>query len=431
MRHRKQIRPNEKVPLKLTATERKLVLNDMMALDPDYERIIEATPSGKPIMMTLDELDDFGGYVAAEANHCDDKKKQKKLDAVFQKVQGLLEAYTDEEPPQTISFEDAKRDQLAADRAAQVAEWMAQLLVAAEQLRVKTKPLKKFWLGPAQREVLSLAPSISKTIKNKLAKPKGEFTVAEVASMGLGLAKQLVDTTDRNKAMAMMMLAQHLMEMIHENITELSGSKASKRKARKTKSFPASDDRIYQFKITLCDSAPPIWRRIQIHDCTLEKLHEHIQTAMGWTNSHLHEFEINGERFGDPELLDDGFEDFECVDSTATMLSEILPDDESRYVFMYEYDFGDGWEHEVQFEGCPTPEERKTYPLCLEGERACPPEDVGGVWGYDELLEALADPAHERHEEFKEWAGSIAPDEFDALSATQLMRDGLSHWNEA
>ena len=76
-------------------------------------------------------------------------------------------------------------------------------------------------------------------------------------------------------------------------------------------------------KITLLGSEPAIWRRIQIEDCTLDKLHEDIQTSMGWTNSHLHQFEINGERYGDPELIDDGFDDFECVDSTKTMLSDL------------------------------------------------------------------------------------------------------------
>ena len=84
---KKQIQPGEKVPLKLTAAERKLVLEDLMCLDEDYEQIIRDTPTGKPVMMTLDDLDDFGGYIAAEANHCDDKKKQKKLDTMFEKIQ--------------------------------------------------------------------------------------------------------------------------------------------------------------------------------------------------------------------------------------------------------------------------------------------------------------------------------------------------------
>jgi hypothetical protein len=191
-----------------------------------------------------------------------------------------------------------------------------------------------------------------------------------------------------------------------------------------------TSDRLYQFKITLVESQPPIWRRIQVKNCTLDKLHEHIQTAMGWTNSHLHQFEIDGKRYGDPELLDDGFEDFECVDSTVTKISEIIPNNGKQFRFLYEYDFGDGWEHEVLFEGCLKAEKGGRYPLCVEGERACPPEDVGGVSGYAEFLKAIADPKHERYDEFVEWAGDFDPEEFDAAKTTKAMRRGLPDWRE-
>ena len=194
-------------------------------------------------------------------------------------------------------------------------------------------------------------------------------------------------------------------------------------------SIPISE-RLYQFKITLLESQPPIWRRIQVKDSTLDKLHERIQTAMGWTNSHLHQFEIDGERYGDPELLDDGFEDFECVDSTVTMISQIVPKDGKRFRFLYEYDFGDGWEHEILFEGCLTTEKGGRYPLCVEGERNCPPEDVGGVWGYAEFVEAINNPKHEQHDDFVEWAGEFDPEEFDAGETTKVMRRGLPDWRQ-
>jgi hypothetical protein len=193
--------------------------------------------------------------------------------------------------------------------------------------------------------------------------------------------------------------------------------------------IPATE-RLYQFRITLLESQPPIWRRIQVKNCTLDKLHEHIQTAMGWTNSHLHQFEIDDERYGDPELLDDGFEDFHCIDSTVTKISEIVPKDGKRFRFLYEYDFGDGWEHEVLFEGCLRAEKGRRYPLCVEGERACPPEDVGGVWGYSEYLEALADPEHEEHDEYLEWGGPFDAENFDAEKATKAMRRGLPDWRQ-
>ncbi len=421
---KKQIQPGEKVPLKLTITQRKLVLGDLLFLDEGHEQIIQGTPSGKPVWMTLADLDDFGGYIAAEANHCDDGKKQKKLGAVFQKVQAVLDKYTDEEPPETIKTEDAKKAEMISERAVQMAEWAAEALVIAGQLRIKTKPLEDFSLTPGQRKVLILVPGISKSIKNKLAKHK-PITVAESVSMTMALAEDLPDG-NAQRQLAILVVANDLMSQVQVGITRLSESKLNKQPKAKTKAAPGT---LLQFKITLLDFEPSIWRRIQVQDCTLDKLHEHIQTSMGWTNSHLHQFEIKGQRYGDPELLDDGFEEFDCADSTVTMVVDVVPTSGKRFAFHYKYDFGDGWEHDVLFEGFPEPEKGKKYPLCLEGERACPPEDVGGVWGYRDFLTAISDPKHEEHESFLEWCGSpFSPDEFDPKQAAKAMKNGLPDW---
>jgi len=116
-------------------------------------------------------------------------------------------------------------------------------------------------------------------------------------------------------------------------------------------SIPAID-RLYRFKITPLEVIPQVWRRIQVRNCILDKRHERIQTAMGWMDSHLHQFEINGERYGDPQLIDNGFEDFPCVDSTQTQVSDVAPKDGKQFQFKYEYDFGDRWHHKILFEGC-------------------------------------------------------------------------------
>jgi hypothetical protein len=188
-------------------------------------------------------------------------------------------------------------------------------------------------------------------------------------------------------------------------------------------------ERVYQFRITLFDTRPPVWRRIQVKDCTLDRLHEHIQTAMGWTNSHLHHFRVGGQLYGDPLLMQENFEGMGYEDSTATKLTDILPRSGRRFRFEYEYDFGDGWRHEVLFEGCLRAERGKRYPVCLEGARACPPEDVGGVWGYQEFLEAITDPDHEDHDGLLGWAGgSFDPEAFDPAAATREMRRGLPDW---
>jgi hypothetical protein len=187
--------------------------------------------------------------------------------------------------------------------------------------------------------------------------------------------------------------------------------------------------RLYQFKITLRGLRPPIWRRIQVKNCTLDKLHEHIQTAMGWTNSHLHHFGIDGTYFGDPLLMDDSFDEIEYKDSTTTKIRDVLPRGGRRFVFEYEYDFGDSWNHEVLFEGCPRAEPGGSYPLCVEGERACPPEDVGGIAAYRDFVESLSDQDHEEHEGSLKWIGGrFDSEEFDPIKATRRMRRGLPNW---
>jgi len=187
--------------------------------------------------------------------------------------------------------------------------------------------------------------------------------------------------------------------------------------------------RLYQFKITLKDIQPPIWRRIQVKDCSLDRLHEHIQTAMGWTNSHIHQFKIDGIVHGDPDLLCEGWQDESSpVNSLDTKVSTIIPENGKRIRFEYEYDFGDGWEHEVLFEGCLHARKGGRYPVCVEGERACPPEDVGGTSGYEEYLRAMADPEHEEHESFMKWLGPFDPEAFDAGATTRQIRRGLPDW---
>ncbi len=419
-----QIRPGEKLPLKLTAAERTLVLEGLTCLDQEIEQVVKDTPTNEPVMLSLDDLDDFGGYVAAEANHCENKPKAKKLDAIFEKIQALLDKFTDEEPPQIVKIEDARKDKLLSDQAVQIAEFAAQVLVAAGQLGVKKKELEYFTLAPAQREVLSLVPSVTKALKKKLVTEGTTFSIEEVASMTLALAEELNDG-DARKQVAVMYLAKHLMDQLQCGIT----AQAKRKLTKNSKGKSEATDALYQLKITLLGVTPSIWRRIQVRDCTLDKLHEHIQTAMGWTNSHLHQFEIKGQRYGDPELLEDGFEDFECVDSTTTMLSEILPTTSKRFAFKYEYDFGDGWEHEVMFEGGPPLDPKAKYPLCVEGELACPPEDCGGVWGYGDFLEAIRNPKHEEHESMLEWVGgSFDPEKFDPAHATKEMKQGLPDW---
>ena len=164
-------------------------------------------------------------------------------------------------------------------------------------------------------------------------------------------------------------------------------------------------EQIYQLKITLRDSKPPIWRRVMVPSTfNLYKLHQVIQRAMGWTDSHLHHFIIDGQYYSIPSAAD--WEP--VIDERRSVLSQIAP--QTKRKFVYEYDFGDSWEHQIVVEKILPPETGVTYPRCITGKRACPPEDVGGVGGYATFLEAIHDPTHEEHASYLEWIGG----EFDA-----------------
>ncbi len=168
---------------------------------------------------------------------------------------------------------------------------------------------------------------------------------------------------------------------------------------------------IYQIKVTLIDLKPPIWRRFLVEDTvTLGRLHDILQIVMGWTNSHLHHFIIGGEFYGMP--MDDEFGDMRTKDETRFKLKQLASGE--GFKFRYEYDFGDSWEHQLVVEKILPVEPGLRYPLCTAGKRACPPEDVGGIWGYEGFLKAISDPRHPEHAEIREWiGGDFDPERFN------------------
>lgn len=172
---------------------------------------------------------------------------------------------------------------------------------------------------------------------------------------------------------------------------------------------------VYQFKITLKDIKPPVWRRIQVPETyTFWALHVAIQDSMGWLDYHLHEFEMVNPstnlkvRIGIPD------EEF---------AREVLPGWEQKiaaYFTMencsaeYVYDFGDNWKHKIELEKILQRQKNTNYPVCIKGKRASPPEDCGGTWGYEDFLKIIRDPNHKEHEETLTWAGGkFDPEHFD------------------
>jgi hypothetical protein len=178
-----------------------------------------------------------------------------------------------------------------------------------------------------------------------------------------------------------------------------------------------SQSEMYQLKVTLDGITPPIWRRLLLPaSISLKGLHDVLQKAMGWTNSHLHQFEAQGQIFGipDPEVR-------EATKSEArTQLGEVLQ--REKDTMLYEYDFGDGWIHKIVLEQIGKAADGVAVSSCIGGARACPPEDCGGPPGYEEFLTAVGDPSHLRHKEMTQWIGGpFDSDHFDVKQINKLL----------
>ena len=166
------------------------------------------------------------------------------------------------------------------------------------------------------------------------------------------------------------------------------------------------DERELRLKISLIGATPPIWRRVVVREAiTLADLHRTIQVAMGWLDCHLYEFEVKGKRYTtiDPDTPDD------ALASDAVTLRDLRLRRRGTK-FRYDYDFGDNWRHWIEVERIDPIDPDATYPRCLAGRRACPPEDSGGLYGYARILDIVSDPQHPEHDEFAEWL----PPGFDA-----------------
>ena len=177
---------------------------------------------------------------------------------------------------------------------------------------------------------------------------------------------------------------------------------------------------LYQLKVTLQEIHPPVWRLIQMwEDATLAQLHRTLQIVMGWEDYHLHEFSIGRRIYSVPDPDDDLYER-EVIDESRVRLKEVLPRVGTR--FQYLYDFGDSWRHDLRLEAIVLPDPEASYPRCLAGERRAPPEDVGGSSGYEDYLEALADPGHEEHENVLQWRGPFDPEAFSLTAVNQQLQ---------
>ena len=194
------------------------------------------------------------------------------------------------------------------------------------------------------------------------------------------------------------------------------------RRRREGDAAPGAD-RIAELEVTLAWSDPAIWRRVRVPcSFTLADLHWVIQAVFGWENSHLHSFEVRGERYEAPSPYGPELDEERALDASSVTLGELKLGVKGRR-FEYVYDFGDHWLHEIAVLDAGPAEPGATYPLCVAGERAAPPEDCGGMGGYEQLIEILFDPQHPEHEEMLDWLGrELDPEHFDLDGANERLR---------
>ncbi len=178
---------------------------------------------------------------------------------------------------------------------------------------------------------------------------------------------------------------------------------------------------IHQLKVTLRDVKPPVWRRILVEsEVSLAELSAVLVGAMGWMGTHLHLFEVGDRQYGVPDP-DWGFD---VLDEEQYVLDVVLP--KVGMKMRWDYDFGDGWEHDVRLEAITLLKRSTNYPVCLAGRRACPPEDCGGPWGYANLLDAMRNPDHPEREELMGWVTpGFDPNCFDMEEAEEAIRFSL------
>lgn len=221
------IKPGQKLELDLTPAERKTILDHLLCLPPEYESLLKKTRPEEPLLLTLDDLEDLSGYVAAEANHTSNKKVGKILDSAFTKMESMLDRFTDEEPVVTRptaatrpkkptkksvaaqkAFEQWR--ETSADQAAFLVAWASTFLRQAEQKKHQHETLASFVPNELDRVVLSTLPGVEPKIQKRFAAGKTEFTRAELCGMVMAIATELVKAP-AHRQVGLMMVAMTIM----------------------------------------------------------------------------------------------------------------------------------------------------------------------------------------------------------------------------
>lgn len=399
------------VGLRLSQTERDILLTSAHVADDGLRKRVHSATPQQVISFTLDELEDLHRGLAFEADRTDNTKRAKTIRKVLRKIDEMLGR--DEELQGFVAgeFLNSFHEVDLADAASLPAlqnEMLDMLFNSVGAGPAETEPKFRLRLPPAERLTLRQMETIALDVQKMASSDSPDavelqLNMRQMFTTMLAIKEAIAFASNDAVAKPYQDLAQRIAAGMMTSIEALEAMPEEReeiddeRRYRESQQSPAK--LAFQLKITLDDSKPPIWRRVLVADCTLDVLHQITQMAMGWTNSHLHQFEFDGSRFHDPRCeLEVGYDDY---DETTVLLSQLV--DNGCKKLHYDYDFGDGWSHTIAIEKKLAPKPTDKFPVCVKGVGACPPEDCGGIWGYYDLLEALRDPEHDRHEEATEW----------------------------
>jgi hypothetical protein len=417
---------SECVELKLPVPERDVIVTCAHAVENGLRQRVQKTPAREVVSFTIEELEDLHRGLAYDANQTLDKKRAKTIQKVLRKIEEVLAI--DEDGLENGPFVGELDDELPAG-VPQSAQQVFDDVFGGPRVGAGAMQPCPLTLTPTQRKTLLGMDTITIDLHKMLsiAPPtETEFSLSPRQFMVLSLAiKEAIATSlDEKSAQPYIEIGESLSNRLFEALDEEADLDVQRR-YQQSQSGPAKF--AFQLKVTLEGSKPPIWRRIQIADCTLDVLHHLIQAAMGWTNSHLHMFQYGEDRFSDPRFeLDTGDDDY---DETQVFVGQLAAD--GRRKLRYWYDFGDDWWHTITFEKMWEPKPTEKFPVCVKGVGACPPEDCGGIWGYYDMLGAIRDPKHERHAEIVEWIGAdFEPNTFDINEANKTLAAGPVEFDE-
>ncbi|MFN9375315.1 MAG: plasmid pRiA4b ORF-3 family protein [Planctomycetaceae bacterium] len=404
-----------------TAAERQHLLPLLRHLDSGLGRRLAEIPPQQEIALTKQEFRDFCAFLSAEVVLQSDPTTSQALLALLDRVQGVVDGETPD-PSRTLRGTPS-RDGLR--EAEGIDELFLELVkMVSEDPELGQQKFGDLVIPDNDLPFVEQVPGLSPALRAKLRKKKRIFTLGEVVNLILAIRSALEQPEfaklERLDAMSEFLDFQ-IQPLLMDLMSELE--REAKREARARLPKPRPTRQLYQFKITLLNTDPVVWRRILVKDGTLDDLHRHIQRAMGWEELHPHEFVIRKKHYANPDILEEDFDEDKCEDSTQTLISAVLPPTNRRFSFQYEYDFGDCWLHEIEFEGRRAIDPDVKYPKCIDGERACPPEDCGGPHGYQALLddyeEVTADLAGI---DLEELGGDFDPFLFSPPAATKAMQ---------